>query len=132
MPLKLTLKPHEKIIIGGAVIQNGASTCHLLVENKVPLLRQTDILSESEATTPCRRIYFAIQLLYIDQEKHHELQTLYQELANEVIKAAPSMNDLISQISQLIINDELYQAIKLAKKLIHYEEELLKNVSQSN
>lgn len=130
MSLKITLKPHEKVIIGGAVIKNGASSCHLLVENNVTILRQADIMSESEANSPCRRIYFAIQLLYIDSEKKLELQSIFFELAREVMEAAPSMKDLISEISQLIIEHKLYQAMKITKKLIKYEEELLSNVSK--
>ncbi|HEY3308054.1 MAG TPA: flagellar biosynthesis repressor FlbT [Desulfuromonadaceae bacterium] len=132
MPLKLTLKPHERIIIGGAVIKNGVSSCHLLVENNVPILRQADIMSESEANSPSRRIYFAIQLLYIDSEKNVELQSVFYKLARDVMDAAPSMKDLISGISQLIIEKKLYQALKIAKKLIQYEEELLRNVSKSS
>ena len=132
MSLKLALKPHERIIIGGAVIKNGASSCHLLMENNVPILRQADILSEADANSPCRRIYFVIQLLYIEGDKNSELQPLYWELVNDVLSAAPSMKDLISQVSQLIIKNKFYQALKIAKKLIQYEEELLKNVSQSS
>ena len=131
MSLKLALKPHERIIIGGAVIKNGASSCHLLIENNVPILRQADILSEADANSPCRRIYFVIQLLYVEGDKNSELQPLYWELVSDVLSAAPSMKDLISQVSQLIIKNKFYQALKIAKKLIQYEEELLKNVSQS-
>jgi flagellar protein FlbT len=132
MSLKLALKPHERIIIGGAVIKNGASSCHLLIENNVPILRQADILSETEANSPCRRIYFVIQLLYIDGDKNPELQPMYWELVSDVLSAAPSMKDLISQISQFIIKAKFYQALKIAKKLIQYEEELLKNVAKSD
>ena len=131
MPLKLTLKPHERIIVGGAVIKNGASSSHFMVENSVPILRQTDIMSESAANSPCKRIYFAIQMLYIDSEKGLELQSFYNDLARDVLEAAPSMKDLISEISQLIIEKKIYQALKVAKKLIQYEEELLKNVPRS-
>lgn len=132
MSLKLALKPHERTIIGGAVIKNGASSCHLLIENNVPILRQADILSEADANSPCRRIYFVIQLMYIDGNNNSELQPLYWELVSDVLSAAPSMKDLISQVSQLIIKNKFYQALKIAKKLIQYEEELLKNVSQSS
>jgi flagellar protein FlbT len=130
MALKLTLKPNEKVIIGGAVIKNSATSCHLLVENNVPILRQGDILSEAAANTPCRRIYFVIQLLYIDTEKNLELQALFWQYAREIVEAAPSMKDLISEMSQLIMEHKLYQALKVAKRLIQYEEELLRNVSK--
>ena len=130
MPLKLTLKPHERVILGGAVITNGASASHLLIENNVPVLRQADILSEAQANTPCRRIYFVLQLLYIDQAQSAELHPVYWELAREVLEAAPSMKNLISKISQFIIENKMYQALKSAKKLIQYEEELINNATK--
>jgi flagellar protein FlbT len=129
MSLKITLKPHEKIIVGGAVITNGTSTCHLSVENNVPVLRQTDIITNAEATTPCRRIYLAIQLMYIDEEKSTDILPLYRELVMELLGAVPSMKDLITQTNECILKKEYYQALKHARKLITYEEELLRNVS---
>jgi flagellar protein FlbT len=130
MPLKLTLKPNERVVIGGAVITNGTSSAHLIIENNVPILRQSDILSESQANTPCRRIYFVIQLIYVDQAQSAKLQPLYWDLAREVLEAAPSMNSLISKISQFIIENKMYQALKAARKLIQYEEELINNATK--
>ncbi|HPX60571.1 MAG TPA: flagellar biosynthesis repressor FlbT [Deltaproteobacteria bacterium] len=130
MPLKLTLKPHERVVLGGAVVKNGNSTCHFLVENNVPILRDVDILSESEASTPCRKIYFVIQLMYIDQAQITELQPIYWGLVREVLEAAPSMKALISKASQFIIDGKFYQALKTARKLIQYEEELIKNATE--
>ncbi len=130
MPLIVTLRPNEKIVIGGAVIKNGPSSCQLHVENRVPVLRQGDILSQAEATTPCKRIYLAIQLIYISGGITPELSQIYWDLVKEVVSAAPSMNDLISQMSQYILADKYYQALKAAKKLIRYEEELISNASE--
>lgn len=132
MALKISLKPHEKLIIGGAVITNGTSACHFLVENNVPILRHADILTEKEATSPCRRIYLVIQLMYIDEQRSTELHPLYWELVKEVLDAAPSMKDLILQTSQYIVEGNLYKALKQAKQLISYEEELLRNATKSD
>ena len=47
MALKITLKPNEKMIVGGAVITNGnIKNTNLIIENNVPILRQKDIISE--------------------------------------------------------------------------------------
>ena len=125
MSLKITLKPNEKVIIGGAVITNGHATCHLNVENNVPILRKTDIMSDHNADTPCKRLYLAIQLIYIDEKRSSEIHPIYWELVKDLLEAAPSMKDLISQISQSMLDGRYYQALKLTKKLIAYEEELL-------
>jgi flagellar biosynthesis regulator FlbT len=66
MTLKITLKPHEKFILGGAVITNGDAKSTFALENDVPILREKDILTLTSADTPCKRIYFAIQLMYVD------------------------------------------------------------------
>ena len=52
MALKITLKPQEKMILGGAVISNGNNAgCQLIIENEVPILREKDILSENTVST---------------------------------------------------------------------------------
>ena len=68
MPLKISLGPGEKIIIGGAVITNGGMRCKLSIENRVTVLREKEIMKEAEANTPCRKIYLVVQLMYIDAE----------------------------------------------------------------
>ena len=60
MALKITLKPGERMIIGGAVVTNGNSaSCDLVDRKQVPILRQKDILTEEKANSPCRRIYLS-------------------------------------------------------------------------
>ena len=131
MPLKLSLKPHERLIIGGAVLQNGGGRCDLLVENSVPILRQKDIMSEKDADSPCRRIYFVIQLMYVDAQNLAVHHALYWKLVQAVVKAAPSTIPLVDQISQQILQNNYYQALKRAKKLIDYEQEAIGHVRSS-
>lgn len=126
MALKIVLKPQERLILDGAVITNGSTKCELLIENNVPLLREKDILREKEATTPCKRIYFMIQLMYVDKKDLAVKHETYWALVKDVIEAAPSLSELLGQISGHILNSAYYQALKLAKRLIRYEEEILK------
>ena len=128
MGLKITLKPKERMIIGGAVITNGDSKCDLIIENKVTLLREKNILNEEEANTPARRIYFVIQLMYIDEEHLTTHHKNYWDLASAFIQAAPSALDRIKQISEYIVSSRYYMALKLAGKLIEYEQEVIKRV----
>ena len=129
MALKIALKPGERMLIGGAVVKNGSrQTAELIVENNAPVLRKKDILNEKEAKTPCSRIYFVIQLMYIDTENlaiHHES---YWKLVRPLLQAAPRLTGLIDQINENILNGKYYQALKLAGKLIEYEQEVLRHV----
>jgi flagellar protein FlbT len=131
MSLKITLKPHERMILGGAVITNGNSRSELIVENNVPILRHKDMMSEKEANSPCRRIYFVIQLMYVDEENLVTHHNTYWKLVQGLVKAAPSTLGLIDQISMHILASRYYQALKLARKLIEYEKEITDNVLES-
>ena len=132
MALKITLKPGERMIIGGAVLTNGNSaSCDLVIENKTPILRQKDILSEEKADSPCRRIYYAIQLMYIDEHNLAAYHKVYWDLVKDLVRAAPSTVVLIDSISEHILHRRYYQALKLTKRLIDYEQEAIERVSGS-
>lgn len=131
MSLKITLKVHEKFIIGGAVITNGDDKSTFIVENDVPILRAKDIMTLAAAETPCKRIYFAIQLMYVDSRNLAEHHKLFWELVSDVAEAAPSQKPLLQEISNEILHDRYYQALKLTKKLIKYEQEVIDHVCRS-
>ena len=116
------------MIIGGAVITNGSKGSSFVIENKVPILRQSDIMSEKAADTPGRRIYLAIQLMYVDMENQATHYANYWNLAQDLVKAAPSMVGFVDQISEHIQSNRHYQALKLTKKMIDYEQEVLSRV----
>jgi len=59
-----------------------------------------------------------------------ELAQVYWDLVRDVLAAAPSTNELISQMSSFIVESSFYPALKVAKKLISYEEELLKHATE--
>ena len=125
--LKIVLKPGEKVIIGGAVIKNGERPATLFIENRVTLLREKDIMPEEEATTYCSKIYFVIQLMYIDGKNIVRYHDLYWRLVSDLVEAVPRTTGLITQISQKLLEEDYYQALKLAKKLLVFEKEVLKH-----
>lgn len=130
MALKITLKPNERLIIGSAVITNGPNKSEFIVENKVPLLRQDSIIGMDEAESPARRLYFVIQLMYLDGDNIAEHHKLYWELVRDFIKAAPSFLELVDHINELILSENYYQALKVARKLIEFEQEVLERAKQ--
>ena len=130
MALKITLKPHEKLIIDGAAITNGATKCEIVVENPVPILRQNSILTPEQADTPARRIYLAIQLMYVDPQQHRSHQKIYWQLVKDFVDAAPSSLVLIDQINECIYNEAYYQALKSTKKLMQFEQEVIQRATK--
>jgi flagellar biosynthesis repressor protein FlbT len=128
MALKVELKPGERVIIGDCVITNSDQRTRLLIEGETPILREKDILTAASANTPAKRIYLAVQLMYLakDTSAHHET---YFALMRDIVQAAPSTWRYIETINNHILTGELYKALKAAKKLIVYEEELLQHAS---
>jgi flagellar protein FlbT len=127
--LKIELKPGERVMLGDCVITNDDQRTRLLVEGTAPILREKDIMTESRADTPAKRIYFAVQLMYISKNPAtcHEL---YFRLVRDITQAAPSMWPLIESINNQILTGDLYKALKEVKKLIAYEKELLENATR--
>ena len=56
MPLTINLKARERLIVNGVVIEHAGQPARLLVHNNAALLREKDILTEAQASTPARRI----------------------------------------------------------------------------
>ena len=116
------------MIISGAVITNGDSKASFVVENPVPILRQKDILNAENANTPARRIYFSIQLMYIDEDNLSSYHKTYWNLVRDFLSAAPGSMNIVNRISKEILDRNYYQALKTCKKLIAYEEEAIASV----
>jgi flagellar protein FlbT len=126
MSLKVELKPGEKLIVGNCVITNSDQRTRLFIDGKAPILREKDILTVDTADSPARQIYFAVQLMYIHDDVP-KLTNDYFRLVNDIITAAPSTIRIVDEINNEILTGNLYKALKAAKKLIQYEQELLAN-----
>jgi flagellar protein FlbT len=124
MSLKVELKPGEKLLIGNCVVTNGDQRARLFIDGKVPILREKDILTAETANSPAKRIYLAVQLMYI-REDVETLRRDYFQLINDIVKAAPSTVPIVDEINNEILTGSLYKALKAAKKLIQYEQDLL-------
>jgi flagellar protein FlbT len=130
MPLKLTLKPNEKVLVGTAVLTNAGPKAEIIIQNTVPVLREKDIITEEDADTLAKKIYYIILSMYVDQKNEQEYHEIYFKLINEMFEAAPNTGilALVMEISQKILEGDHYQALKACKKLLNFESELLANV----
>ena len=128
MALKVELKPGEKLLVGNCIITNSDQRTRLFIEGRAPILREKDILTSETATTPAKRIYLAIQLMYIDEDLD-TAQAAYMSLSKDFIEAVPSAIDIINQINNEMLTGALYKALKAAQRLTEYEQELLDHAS---
>jgi flagellar biosynthesis repressor protein FlbT len=124
MALKVELKPGEKLLLGNCIVTNGDQRTRLFIDGNSPILREKDILTPDTADTPAKRIYLAVQLMYIEEDVA-TLREQYFGLVNDFAQAVPSSLALIDRINNEILTGSLYKALKSARELIAYEQDLL-------
>jgi len=129
MPLKIKIKPGEKVLLGTTLIQNGDHPTQLSVLNHVPILREKDLMREEDADSHAKRLYFVVQVMYIEQRRTKEMHDTFLKLTKELLQAAPSLIDSIYKISEHILAEAFYPALKDARILIKQEEELISRAS---
>ena len=131
MPLKLSLKPGEKFVQNGAVVQNGDRRCSLVLQNKASVLREKDILQEEDVTSPARHVYFPVMMMYLDEagaDKYYDeflrrMSEFMSVISNQVILA-----ECVS-VSKSLMAREYYKALMSCRRLIEYEDERLGHVA---
>lgn len=133
MPLKLSLKPHEKFVVNGVVITNGDNRSSLVVHNKASILREKDILQPDEADTPVKRVYFPVMMMYLEPESadryHGEFADRLGELM-DVIENGDALSSCVA-ISKDVLAGDYYKALNRVRKLFDFEQERLAYVPES-
>jgi flagellar protein FlbT len=130
LPLKLSLKPGEKFVLNGAVVQNGDRRSVLVLQNKASVLREKDIMQADDASTPSRRIYFPVMMMYLDEGQADRYYDEFVRRLTEfmgVIGNPQVLADCVN-ISRHCMAREYYKALMLCRKLIDYEDERLGHV----
>jgi flagellar protein FlbT len=133
LPLKLSLKPGEKFVLNGAVVQNGDRRGVLVLQNKASVLREKDIMQQEQANTPARRIYFPVMMMYLDEAGAERYYDEFVRRMSEFMGVIRNPNVLADcvDVSKYCMEREYYKALMLCRKLIEYEDERLGNVSAS-
>ena len=132
MPLKLVLKPGEKVVLNQAVIVNGKQKTEFILENKASVLRERDIMTEEKADTPAKKVYFVVQMMYLFPKNMRFYQEKFNILVRDFLQAVPSATPFVLEIGEGVIKGDLYSALKQCRKLMKYEGEVLENVTEPN
>jgi flagellar protein FlbT len=127
----LSLKPGEKFVLNGAVVQNGDRRGVLVLQNKASVLREKDIMQEDEVNTPARRIYFPVMMMYLDEGAADRYYDEFVRRLTEFMKVIgnPAILNECVEISRNCMEREYYKALMRCRKLMDYEEERLGHVA---
>lgn len=126
--LVLKLSPKERVLINGAVIENGDRRSRLsIVSPNANILRLRDAIHPDEAVTPVRRVCYAVQLVLSGDAEADEtrLQMLrrIEELSQVFID--PDSRNLLARASDAVVDGQFYQCLKALRALLPREDRLL-------
>lgn len=131
MPLRITLKPYERLIINGASIRNGKRSTAFIIENHCKFLRESELILEADADTAAKKICVTLQVIYLSDDPSAAICLFYSQ-AGELMTAAPSTAPYLLAIQSDIKDCNYYSAIKNGRKLIDYEQKIIKNYLDQN
>lgn len=120
MPLKLSLKPSEAVIVNGAVMRNGERRGIMVLENKARVMREKDVVFPETVKTAAEHAYFAIMQLYLTGETSG---SLYDDAVLALCDvAAQSEDDLVRRrsvdIGVCLAQGDTYSGLSKCRKLL--------------
>jgi len=126
--LVLKLSPKERVLINGAVIENGDRRSRLsIVTPNANILRLRDAIHPEEVTTPVRRVCYIAQLVLSgDGEKDEAKMQLLRgiEQLSQVLTDHDS-RILLDRATDEVMEGQFYQALKAMRGLLPREERLI-------
>ena len=122
--LVLELRQGDTMIVNGAPIRfRTKSRIELTAHARFLFGKQ--IMRPEDAVTPARRIYFALQSAYIgtDEERAEGIVSA-RRLIDQFAAATTSglARDILQRAIAMAENDQCYQALKLARRIIRHED----------
>lgn len=126
--LVLKLSPKERVLINGAVIENGDRRSKLsIVTPNANILRLRDAIRPDEVTTPVRRVCYIAQLILsgdadVDEGRQQLLQGVTQ-LGHALTD--PDSQSALSDAATAFGQDEFYRGLKKLRSLLRTEAQLL-------
>lgn len=126
--LVLKLTPKERVLINGAVIENGDRRGRLsILTPNANILRLRDAIHPDEANTPVRRLCYSAQLVLSGdsdpEDTRQQLLRRIEELSH--ILSDGDSRQILSIATQSIIDNRFYQALKALRLLVPREDRLL-------
>ncbi len=116
MPLKMTIEPQEWLMVGDTKVVNiHENTATFFVEGPGPILRQAHTIAISEANTSAKRVYLAVQRLYLGITTE---MTEYHNAAREMLTDRPCSKEAVLKANVLMAKGSLYGALREYRKLI--------------
>lgn len=126
--LVLKLSPHERVLINGAVIENGERRSRFnVVTPNAHILRLRDAIHPDEVTTPVRRVCYVAQLVLSGNAEPEVARAQLLrgiEQLSQVFRD-PDSRALLAQATLAVGTEDFYPALRHLRALLPREERLM-------
>lgn len=126
--LVLKLSPHERVLINGAVIENGERRSRFnVVTPNAHILRLRDAIHPDEVTTPVRRVCYVAQLVLSGNAEPEAARAQLLrgiEQLSQVFRD-PDSRALLAQATLAVGTGDFYPALRHLRALLPREERLM-------
>jgi flagellar protein FlbT len=126
--LVLKLAPKERVLINGAVIENGDRRARLaIITPNASILRLRDAIHPQEVTTPVRRVCYIAQLVLsgdVDMQDAKAQILRGMEQLSQVF-TDPDSRAQLARATDHVTQDQIYHALKALRTLLPREERLI-------
>jgi flagellar protein FlbT len=130
--LVLKLAPKERVLINGAVIENGDRRARIsILTPNANILRLRDAIHPEDVSTPVRRVCYVAQLVLSGDVTPAEarLQLLRGVEQLSQVFTDPDSRRQLTLATKAIAEDQHYQALKSLRSLLGREERLISAAS---
>ena len=126
--LVLKLGPKERVLVNGAVIENGDRRARLsIVTPNANILRLRDVIHPEEASTPVRRVCYAVQLVLSGDSDPASARLTLMRRIEELghVFNDPDSRTFLTRATEALLQDQFYQCLKSLRSLLPREDQLL-------
>ncbi len=126
--LVIRLAPHERVLLNGAVIENGDRRTSLSIRTpNANVLRLRDAIHPDEARTPVKRTCYMAQLVLAGDSTPEDIQTPLIRAIEQLsqVFADRDSRSLLSDATRQVLEGEYYQALKSLRLLLPREARLM-------
>lgn len=126
--LVLKLGPHERVLVNGAVIENGDKRSRIsIMTPNASILRMRDAIHPDQVNTPVRRVCYLAQLVLSGDAKAEDMQMQLLRGIEQLSRALtdPDSRSHLDMAGRAVMEGQYYPALRALRSLLPREERLL-------
>jgi flagellar protein FlbT len=125
--LVIRLAPHERVLLNGAVIENGDRRTSLSIKTpQANVLRLRDAIHPEQANTPVKRTCYLAQLVLSGDSRGEDVKAPLLRSIEQLSQVFTDMDsrDILNVASESVIEGDYYQTLKSLRLLLPRERRL--------